>query len=210
MKQSEEMLNWAGDNWLRRNKQNLGKTDRVGDLIESKQLVKPTDKVLEIGCSNGWRLKKLHEKYGCEVFGLEPGLAACAEAEIRNRVRVKRGVAASVPWDDESFDIVIIGFFLFVTEPSEWLRTVAESDRVLKDDGKLIIHEFCCPRPIRLPYAADVELAVHGKLWNYYFDWPSLWLAHPGYSMLEETYALEDAVAVTVLHKQMTKAASTL
>jgi SAM-dependent methyltransferase len=186
MKQSEAMMQWAGDNWLKRNKPDLGSRDQISNLLDGTNFISPNSKVLEIGCANGWRLKKLRDKYGCEVFGVEPSEAAWKEAKEQN-IWVDRGIAASLPYKDAIFDVVIMGFCMWLTEPSEWFRNVAESDRVLKDGGVLIIHDYCEPRPMKRPYNYDEEASSQANVWNYFFDWPKLWLAHPAYQMIAES-----------------------
>jgi SAM-dependent methyltransferase len=211
MKQSDAMKAWAGDNWLKRNRDDLGKSDPVSAMIETIALIKSDSNVLEIGCANGWRLKKLQEKYGCHVVGIDPSALACAEAWQHFNIPVHHTVAAALPFDDEIFDIVIMGFCMWLTEPSEWFRNVSESDRVLKDEGALIIHDFCSPRAWRRPYDYDEE-AKRSGLWNYFFDWPKLWLAHPCYFKIRENFDLGTVhhESVTLLHKSLTKGIGTI
>src|SRR6516164_8521172 len=103
MKQSDAMMQWAGDNWLKRNKPDLGKRDPVSGMIEARQLIKPDNNILEIGCANGWRLKKLQDKYGCTVVGVDPSPLACAEAWQSFKIPVAKTIAAALPYDDELF-----------------------------------------------------------------------------------------------------------
>jgi hypothetical protein len=78
--QKSVWLNGAGDDWFQRNKDKLGERDLASDAIEALKIT--PEKVLEIGCANGWRLKKLQEKYECMVWGIEPSTEARQEAQI--------------------------------------------------------------------------------------------------------------------------------
>jgi SAM-dependent methyltransferase len=209
MKQSDAMLQWGVDNWLKRNKPDLGKRDPVSDLLDQRSIIKKSDSILEIGCADGWRLRKLEAKYGCTVAGIEPSAAACKEAWEQFKTPVTQGIAASMPYSDDTFDIVIMGFCMWLTDPSEWLRNVAESDRVLKDGGHLIIHDYCEVRPLRHPYNYDAEAATQGNAWCYFFDWTKLWLVHPGYRLLCENMTLSNRETVSVLRKDMAHSVGT-
>ena len=71
MRQAEAFYRGEAEAWLERNRDKLtGENDPVMEaLILSK--IKPNS-VLEIGCSNGWRLKSLEKKFKCMTTGVEP------------------------------------------------------------------------------------------------------------------------------------------
>ena len=62
--------------------------------------------VLEIGCSNGWRLEAIREKYGCDCLGIDP-----ADSQFPY---IFKGTADSLPYPDNQFDLVIYGFCLYL------------------------------------------------------------------------------------------------
>lgn len=191
MRQADIFLQSEGDAWLERNRGKMGESDSVADAIE--QLgIKPT-RVLEIGCSDGWRLAALRDKYGCEVFGVEPSMQAGIEAAAR-RVAVVQSSAAVLPVPGQ-FDLLIYGFALYLTDPADWLRIAAEGNDVLTDGGHLVVHDFDPPyRAFRLPYKH------RDGVWSYHFDWEKLWLSHPAYSMVARRHA-GMGETVTVLRK---------
>jgi SAM-dependent methyltransferase len=193
MKQADIFVESEGDAWLERNRKLIGR-DPVGDAIEHLGII--PQHVLEIGCSNGWRLAALNAKFNCVVNGVEPGMQGCIEAATR-RVPVWRITAESLPAGNEVFDLVIYGFCLYLTDPIDWFKIAAEGDRVLKNDGYLIIHDFIEPnRAFATRYAhRDGVLAYHARF-------SALWLSHPGY---ERVYGRAEAARdeyVTVLRKQ--------
>ncbi len=196
MNQSDAFLSGEGDAWFQRNRDKLGKRDPVSDLLGLLPLIRPK-RVLEIGCSNGWRLKKLREKYGCRVSGIDTSGDAVAEATASGLEDICHGKFGPGPhaWLGGTFDMIIFGFCLYVTEPRDWFKVVAESDRLLADGGHLIIHDFVPPnRPFAKPYEHKT-----GAL-SYHVDFVSLWCGHPWYQEYDSAENGDDE-RVTILRK---------
>ena len=192
MTQAEILLDSEADAWLNRNRDQLGKVDRVSAAIEQAGLI--PNFVLEVGCSNGWRLARLQQKYGCNVLGIEPGKRACSEARMRG-VHVRRGTATQLPTLSHWADIVIYGFCLYLADPVDWLQIVAEGDRVLRTNGHLIIHDFAAHMG-----AHAVKYKHNENLRSYHFDFAALWATSPLYSLvLRKIY---DDEMITVLKKR--------
>lgn len=197
MRQADIFLDSEGDNWLERNRDKLGERDPVSEAIE-RLGIKP-QRVLEVGCSNGWRLASLRDKYGCEIYGVEPSRQACIEAAAL-RVPVVQSSAAVLCVPGE-FDVVIYGFALYLCDPKDFLSIAREGDAVLADGGHLIIHDFAVPlHPFKRPYQH------RDGIWSYHFDQPQLWLAHPAYSMVAGQMNASDGGAITVLRKNLQNA----
>ena len=193
-RQNQVLLESAADQWLLRNKSQLGQRDPITDMIHEVGL-KPTS-VLEIGCSNGWRLKKLKEEFRCSVTGIEPSLDGVMEA-MESGVDVIRGTANELPFEDSEFDLVIFGFCLYFCEPQDLFKIVAEADRVLKDNSYLMIWDFLSPKPFKRVYSHDKEV------WSYHFEPSKLWLAHPGYHKAHEKFYPHNFECVSLLYKHM-------
>lgn len=173
MRQADIFLESEGDAWLERNRDQLGHSDPVADVIEHLGL-KPT-RVFEIGCANGWRLAGLRAQYGCEVYGVDPSMQAGLEA-AEKKVPVWQMTASTLPIFDKPFDLVIYGFCLYLTDPSDWFNIAAEGDRALAAGGHLIIHDF---GDRGKPFARKYEHR-EGVL-AYHIDFAKLWLGHPLY-----------------------------
>jgi SAM-dependent methyltransferase len=170
-----------GDNWLRRNKKDLGVNQDPVEALFNARVPSTIKKVLEVGCSNGWRLKRLKEK-GYDVYGIDPSAEGIFEARRDVGDNFAVGTADNMLWPDGYFDCVIMGFCLWAMAPEDWLPAVAESDRVLRDGGYLIIHDRFSSRPMRRPYPyGDME-----GMYQYSYDWKKLWLAHPAYTEAAE------------------------
>lgn len=196
MKQKYLFLEDEGDRWFERNRDALAKaveTDPVSAAIH-KLGIKPA-RVLEIGCANGWRLAYLREKYGCEIMGVEPSRQACIEAAAR-RVPVIQCTASSPAVSMPlGFDLVIYGFSLYLTDPSDWLLIAAEGDILLAPGGHLIIHDFAASS---MPHARHYE--HRDGVLSYHFDFADLWLGSPLYALVSRYVA--DQEMVTILKKK--------
>lgn len=173
MKQSQFFIDKEGDRWFERNKPALGQRDPISKAIKDLRL-KPKQ-VLEIGCSNGWRLAALRDEYGCAVTGLDPSQAASEDAK-KSRVSVWTATAAAMPLRSHAYDLVIYGFCLYLTDPEDWFRIAMEGDRVLADDGHMVIHDFNTGNNA---FRRSYEHAE--GLFSYHVQFSKLWLAHPWY-----------------------------
>lgn len=195
---------WAGvgDDWLKRNLSTLGQRDMVSEALD--HINGQPKSVLEIGCANGWRLKKLKDRFGCEVAGIDPSMDAIKAAHEAG-IPAIRGTADNLPYDNEKFDCVIFGFCLCFIGPEEWSAIVAESDRVLHPAGRIIINDFIGTRFIKRRIqniTLDKKLEEH-PVYLYNFDWPSLWTPHPIFRMEADLFNLDRCEICTVLVKDM-------
>lgn len=187
MRQADIFLQGEGDAYLERNRDKLGASDPVAEAIEHLG-IKP-QRVLEIGCLDGWRLAALRDRYGCEIYGVEPSRQAGIEAAAR-RVPVVQSSAAVLPVSGK-FDVVIYGFCLYLTDPADWLRIAAEGDGVLKNDGHLIIHDFAANGE---PFARKYE--HRANVMAYHFNFARLWLANPLYHLLLQRVVGDQMISV--------------
>lgn len=166
------MTGGEAEAWLKRNETVLPpRKDPVGTVISLHSII--PDNVLEIGCSNGWRLDELSEKYGCNVFGIDP-----KESKLP---WITTGTAEKLPYKDGTFDLVIYGFCLYLVDRDDLFKVVMEGDRVLADGGHLIIHDFSPEYPHKRPYE-------HCEgVYSYKMNYENLWLANPSYRMIYST-----------------------
>jgi ubiquinone/menaquinone biosynthesis C-methylase UbiE len=186
VKQRDVFLAGEGKAWLDRNRADIGQYDPISPLIEA-QGIKPKS-VLEIGCGDGWRLRKLQERYGCEVRGVDPAM----NADV-----IYRCTADSLPFYPNIFDLVVFGFCLYLTDPADHFRIVAEVDRVLSDGGNLVIHDFADTAiPYRVPYEH------RDGVWSHHMAWHLLWSVHPAYRLTAVVHG-ERSDQVSLLRKDM-------
>ena len=120
------------------------------------------------------------------------------------------GTASYLPFQDNTFDMVIFGFSLVFIAASEWFRVVAESTRVLKDGGYIIIHDYSYVQAHRMvfqvAYRRDDESRESQPIYMYYFNWPHLWTVHPGCRLVYERMMRDKVEAVTVISKDFSNA----
>lgn len=197
--QREVWAKGVGDDWYERNKSMLGNRDLASSALMSTQL-KPKD-ILEVGAANGWRLKKLKNHYGCNVRGIDVSEEAVKGAV--EGVDIDHGYAHDLPYDDNSFDVVIFGFCLCFISPEDWLAIVSESNRVLRDSGVVVLYDFMGTRFVKRRMqniTLDSSLEKH-PVYIYNFNWPELWLSHPAYKIAVELFDLTKSEVATILQK---------
>jgi ubiquinone/menaquinone biosynthesis C-methylase UbiE len=183
MNQTDIFLAGEGDAWFARNRDKIGDNDPAHDPVETEiQRIGlwPTD-VLEIGCADGWRLKRLQDKYHCRIRGIDPSGEAI-DSGGGHAAGLTRGTATHLPFPASAFDLVIFGFCLYLAEPSDLFHVAAEADRVLHDRGALMIYDFGDNTPpFARPYGHKSDVL------SYHIDHAQLWLAHPWYVQLSRT-----------------------
>ena len=99
-------------------------------------------KILDIGCGAGFLSNYLGEQ-GNEVFGLDmskESLEIAKKHDFTRKVNYQYGDAYSLPFADQTFDVVCAMDFLeHVEEPQ---RVIEEASRVLKPGGVFFFHTF--------------------------------------------------------------------
>lgn len=180
--QDQIFLKKEGDGWFKRNLNVLGDSFDVPSYLIELYNLKPK-KVLEIGCSNGWRLAKIGDKSGAECFGLEPSLKAIKDGQRKYpKIKFKRGLASLLPFK-EKFDLVIINFVLHWVDRGSLLKTIAEIDRVLSKNGFLIIGDFLPDYPVRNHY----HHLPKQKVYTYKQDYAEIFTSSRLYGLVAKT-----------------------
>lgn len=151
--QDEMFYKKEGDRWFERNKGFFHMSpalDRPLFLMEQYAL-KPK-RVLEIGCSNGWRLSEIAKKYRARCVGVDPSKKAIKDGKKQYpKITFIRGMASALPLKT-TFDLVIVNYVLHWVSREKLLRAVAEIDRVVADGGYLIVGDFMPDFPTKNPY----------------------------------------------------------
>jgi SAM-dependent methyltransferase len=188
-KQDKLFLETEGDEWYVRNAGVLGSDEHVRRdpalrMLDQIPSYRPK-RILEIGCSNGWRLARLRERYGCKTVGVEPSAKAVDDGNKRYPgVDLRRGVAMKLPIkEDEKFDLVIGGFVFMWVSRSAFLLSMAEVDRALEDGGHILLCDFLPDVPIRRRYHHLPE----GQAYTYKQDVAQVFLASACYRHVART-----------------------
>ena len=181
MKQKDIFLKDEGDAWFHRNEAALKKRHLPEDdpiLMELLRLMpaipRERMKVLEIGCGNGIRLNWLKENMNADCYGIDPSANAVAAACAKG-VKVQQGTADDLPFDSQSFDIVIFGFCLYLCDREDLFSIAREADRVLRLPGWLMILDFFNPSLLAKDYRHHPNVQSYKMDYRTLFDW------HPDY-----------------------------
>lgn len=211
MKQKEIFLRSEGDAWFARNRQSVATRKLPDDdaLLREIARLPPLNareglKVLEIGCGDGTRLAWLQNNLNVECFGIEPSAHAVAVACSKG-INVQQGTADVLPFDNQSFDIVIFGFCLYLCDREDLFRIASEADRVLRSPGWLLIMDFFSSTPRARTYHHRPGVQ------SFKMDYRTLFVWHPDYECMTHkvrhhgeaiyTDAPDEWVAVSVLRK---------
>lgn len=131
-------------------------------------LLKPGEKVLEVGCSNGYITEYLHEKTGCNILGLDYADVAIGQAQNRNRDKAGSLnfqcadlIHDELPGGD--YDVILaIDSIYFM---GDYNKTLAKLNARLRPGGRMIIAAFQAkeesdPDTILLPGHARMDQAL--------------------------------------------------
>ena len=185
MKQKYIFLEGEGDAWFERNMRILGSRKLpesdplLMDIIKLPSVDGET-RVLEIGCGDGTRLNWLRENLGYRCHGIDPS-ATAVEVARRRGIDAIVGTADQLPYGDITFDIVIFGFCLYLCDREDLFRIACEADRVLREQGWLLILDFYSPTPLRREYDH------HSGVLSYKMDYRTLFTWNPAYTSFSHT-----------------------
>lgn len=210
MKQKEIFLQSEGNAWFTRNQQGVAARKLPDDDPLLREILDIHDnsggglKVLEIGCGDGTRLAWLKNNLNADCYGIEPSDQAVAAACAKG-LNVQQGTADELPFDDQSFDIVIFGFCLYLCDREDLFRIASATDRVLRSPGWLMILDFFSPVPRAKTYHHRPGVN------SYKMDYRTLFTWHPDYACMTHkvrhhsegghTDEQDEWVAVSVLRK---------
>ncbi len=155
----EEQVIEESNNYFERNKNDITDVDEAsknahlsGDFIEKylREYPGAIGSILEIGCNYGYNLNYLSRRHGIECWGIEPSDKAVDFGigrwkDSNPKVHLVQGISNKLPYRDQQFDIVMVGFLMYVTPREMIADTVSEVNRVLKEGGFLILTDFDTP-----------------------------------------------------------------
>ena len=208
MKQKEIFFGVESDKWFERNRSlKDSPPDLVVDALHDMG-IRPLS-LLEIGASDGRRLRRVKDEFNSSVSGIEPSEKAVATAKSRYNIDLHRATADSLPFQDSSFDCVVMGFCLYLCDRGDLFRIALEADRVLSDQGLMVIYDFYADTPVKKAYHH-----LQG-IWSYKMDYRQMFLWNPGYreiyyrahqhslSGLVTEVAADDRIIVSILEKNL-------
>ena len=214
-KQIERYQISEGNAWFHRNKEShhLCEADWIDDDIVNfmRHVGIAPQNVLEVGCSNGKRLHILETLFNSKGVGIDPSTEAIHDGKERfPNLSLSTGTADDLAFEENSFDTIILGFFLLMCDRDELFKIAMEVDRCLKDGGTLIIQDFHPPFSYKNTYGH-----LEG-LHSYKMDYAGMFTWNPAYmemakelsshSELDFKNYPDERVVITALHKNMDKA----
>src|SRR5262249_4586841 len=161
-----------------------------------------------IGCSNGWRVKKLRERYNWKVLGIDPSEnAIAAGGGEENGLYVGTALDLRKHLSEGEADLIIYGYCLAFVDPEDYFQIITDCDWALADGGAVIIHDGLHARPYKSRYVGIEESNKKGEtretvIWLHILDFKQLWLAHPHYREVVERLDTEKADVVVMLQKR--------
>lgn len=152
-----------GDNWFKRNKDDLTKSLKKDIILKIIKLYNLTPRnVLELGCANGYRLNYLLRRYGWKCTGVDCSKMAIKDGRHKYKgVRLLCGGIDRIVFKDESFDLIIINFVFHWIDRDILDSVISEVDRVLKDGGLLIFSDFFPLFPMKKEYHHLPEAGIY-------------------------------------------------
>ncbi|MEX0775473.1 MAG: class I SAM-dependent methyltransferase [Phycisphaeraceae bacterium] len=149
-----------------------GRWRKVADAMAHYYKLKPGDRVLDIGCGKGFLLYDLTQAVpGIEVTGVDISPYAVANAKPEIRERLQCANAASLPFADASFDLVISITTLHNLYCYELDRALREMQRVGRRDRYLVVESYRNEheKANLLYWQLTCEMFCTPKEWDWWF-----------------------------------------
>ena len=119
----------------------------------------------------------LKDNLKSECFGIDPSEQA-VHAVSSKGISAQQGTAELLPFDNDSFDIVIFGFCLHLCDREDLFRISYEADRVLGTPGWLAILDFYSASQRARKYHHTPDVLSYKMDYRTLFDW------HPSYECM--------------------------
>lgn len=121
----------------------LAATDTLADMAG----IRPGQQVLDVGAGVGGPARRIANKYGAKVWGVELGasihqtaVALTALVRLQDQVQFKVGSALALPFPNGAFDVVVMQHVAM--QIAEKAQLFGECARVLNTRGVLALHEI--------------------------------------------------------------------
>jgi ubiquinone/menaquinone biosynthesis C-methylase UbiE len=172
MKQKNIFMKAEGNNFFERNKNNLPNHNiRFIENFILKKFKKRTY-LLEIGCGEGKLLESLSKKKRFTLYGVDPSKKAINFLKKKNiGIQCSVGTADDLNFKESFFDIVVFGFCLYLVDKSLLFKIAFEADRVLKNNGFILIYDFFKKKSKTYEYIHHKKILTHKMNFSKMFLW---------------------------------------
>lgn len=156
MTQDNKFLTEEGNAYWRRNRTATAQWNPTHDL--PLKLIDMYDlqfaSVLEIGAANGYRLGELQRRQpDAKYTAVEPSIDAIHDGMRQYpEILYLQATAGNIPLCDNSFDLVIVHYVLHWVDRTKLCHSISEIDRVIQENGFLLLGDFYPDSPCRVPY----------------------------------------------------------
>jgi ubiquinone/menaquinone biosynthesis C-methylase UbiE len=126
--------------------------DAARAVLLDQAAVRPSHRVLDIGCGTGSLVVLIKRQYpDVEVVGLDPDPRALARARRKAQravlsIQLDQGFSDELPYPEAFFDRVFSSFMLHHLEAGEKETTLREVRRVLKPGARFHLLDFATPQ----------------------------------------------------------------
>lgn len=150
-----------------------GRWRSVADEMAARYGLKAGDRILDVGCGKGFLLYEFTEAVpGVEVVGLDISDYAIEHAKEEVKPFLEQGHAKSLPYEDDSFDLVVSFTTLHNLQVYDLFSAVREMERVGRQDKCIIVDSYRDERErINLMYwQLTCEAFYRPREWKWLFD----------------------------------------
>ena len=134
--------------------------------------LRPSDRILDIGCGYGGMLIYLQRRVGvsvpmegldCSPLMVERGRKEIMSRGLRDKINLRQGVATVLPYPDHSLDVVLCTYVIKHLSDPLLRQMLSEIRRVLKPGGRLCLWEAA---PSRYPFMQSWNMKLLRKGWS--------------------------------------------
>lgn len=185
--QEQVFINQEADNWFLRNKDVIIKRQSENDycfnIIKNNLDCAEITSVLELGCSNGYRLNFLKKLFpNCTKFvGADASKLAVEDGKERYGLELYQNSLYNFSYP-EQFDLVIVNFVLHWIDRTLLYKSIATIDSLIKENAYLCLGDF-------FPYFPHKRIYHHytkAPVYTYKSDYQTLFTSSNYYKLLQE------------------------
>ena len=201
MKNNKHLLKATNDNHLRNRKKRISIAHDNHPVIKLLKQVKiKPKKVLEIGCSTGFVLKKIKKLLKCRCDGIDLSSKAIKDGRaLFKDINLTQGLFENSKLREKKYDLIIFGFFLFLVKIEDVLKLFYWANRSLNKDKFIIIYDFYNSKFVKKKYKH------HNKIKVYRYDYKKILMSLPNYKLIKKIKMFDkkmnDYIEVSLLRK---------